>query len=370
MMQAIEEFETHKPKEAIPALLDIATGKTTDQLGRRAYAIMALAAIGDPATVQHLTALDAPPELDTVICDALGDIGAPAALPFLQEKVWRSQHLAPRASGMLAQAKIGHPQAIKRLVLEAKDELVNTMYVDYEDNPGGSSGKLGLILLGGAMGIGQALRAAARTASFMGNPELPLQIAAEMPGLVRQMWLFRVRLMALRALAFVCGTGQLSAYRSQAKSSIQQLMIALPLLQLMAPEGGWVNCLAESTRSRHAPERILAYEGYIQLAVKYEDPIYIKWGRAGLYDGKNYVSTAVAASVIYNNVQALVPEALDMARTSSTNKRISLIPPVVELAKSGDPQGLATLKVLMQDRKSAVRNIANAIWKNATGSPH
>lgn len=368
MMCAVEEFQTHKPKEAIPALLEIVAGKTTDQVERRGYAIMALAAIGDPATVQHLTTLETPSALDTLTCDALGDIGDPAALPFLQEKVWQTEQLAPRASGMLAQAKIGHPQAFRNLILEAKDELVNTMYVDYDDNPGGSSGKLGLILLGGAMGIGQALRAAARTASFMGNPELPLQIAAEMPGLVRQMWFFRVRLMTLRALGFVCGTESLISCRSYAKNSIQHLMIALPLLQLMTPEVEWVNCLAESTRSRHAPERILAYDGYVQLATKYEEPIYIKWGRAGLYDGKNYVSTAVAASIIYNNVQTLVPEALDMARTSSTNKRISLIPPVVELARSGDPQGLQTLKDLMQDRKPSVRKIAQEMWKDASGS--
>jgi hypothetical protein len=145
-------------------------------------------------------------------------------------------------------------------------------------------------------------------------------------------------------------------------------MIALPLLQLMAPEVEWVNCLAESTRSRYAPERILAYDGYVQLATKYEEPIYIKWGRKGLQDRKNYVPTAVAASILHHRVQALIPEALNMARTSSTNKRISLIPPVVDLAQSGDSQGLQTLKGLMQDRKPAVRKIAQEMWNNASGS--
>jgi hypothetical protein len=79
------------------------------------------------------------------------------------------------------------------------------------------------------------------------------------------MWQLHLRQNVLTHLVTVCGPDQLLACRPKAKQSIQRLMIAVPMLNLLGPQDEYINDLMASSKSRMMAERLLAYEQFVYL---------------------------------------------------------------------------------------------------------
>jgi hypothetical protein len=173
------------------------------------------------------------------------------------------------------------------------------------------------------------------------------------------MWLLHLRVAVLTHLAEECGRDAFEACWSQAKKSIQRLMVALPLLATLPAEREWLNALADSARAKFMHERILAFERLVNLAGEKGDEVFHKWVLVGLRDRDSKVQAVVATSIIYQGVESLIPQALTLIdpKSSSPNTRISMIPAILYLAQVGDSRGEAALQQLLNDPKKQVREV-------------
>ncbi len=362
---AFETIVRRKPAEAVPGLLAIAKGKRVKDDERKVIAILALSEIGGPDAVRGLMNLKWTDEIeDVAICYALGTIGDPGAINFLAKQTVNG-FFSAKAYAMVALALIGHPAAIQPLVLESKREFANAAYFDTAENLLQGSSSFWISMAGAVLEAHQLSTWSARNASLMTDPDIPLDVVMKSPGNVRRMWSFHLRLAVLTGLLLENGPDALTACQPKAKATIQQLMIALPMLTLFPPEERWIAALEKSTRARQPSERLLAYEGYIRLSKTSTETRILQGVERGLKDKDKNNRTAVAASIIYQRAEKFYPHAFAFARHRAANIRGSMIWPIIWLAASGHNEARQIMQQYRTDKHHLIRETAIKLWQEA-----
>jgi HEAT repeat protein/RNA polymerase subunit RPABC4/transcription elongation factor Spt4 len=366
-------LRTARPKSAVPALMRIAQGAVTKDPDRMYAAIEAIGHIADPSAIQGLVEIKKPPELGIHISWALGQIGHPAGLAylfniinnelsipftlFIDTQTQNTIKLQALAHAMVAVGEIGRPEAVTPLVMSALKDSVSSFY---SDDTSGDSSNLLIFVAETAMKNHAANKATAMASYLMVDPTAPLWVIINYPGEVRRMWMLQLRRKVLGVLLKKCGPESLVACLPQARAEVQRLLLALAMLDSGASEQVWWETLSSATRSAIKSHRILAYDGYISRSAVIDHPDLHKWGKLGLEDRDSTVRSACAASVLFHNVKPLIPLALNFARSSSVNERISILAPLKVQAIRGDQRAVDTLSGMRsQDPDKRVREMAS-----------
>jgi len=382
-LEAVERFRASKPREAVPELLKLSGGLTSDPEQRMA-AIMALGAIGDASAVSGLLHLKwVTGSLDTAVCCALAQIGNVAAVPYWKDKLTIQPDFAMRAFAAAGLGRSGQPEAISILVerlpqvggalTDAARLLDGNLHGDVKAGPfllrATGSGTATWMHRGvffsrvasAAIGAAMARKTLLKNSCALVDWHLDLSAVMSAPADIGKMWLFHLWLSVLSHLAAQCGIDVLLDSRAKCKSSAQKLIVEIAALRTRPDGANALAALEHSLQAKDYCERILAYEGWIMLA-RAGQPAAIQRVSAGLKDSDTRVRTAVGSAIVLDAMDELLPDALALAQDASTDVRASMLLPIARLASLGHEGALSAIEQLaQQDADKEVREMAITI---------
>jgi hypothetical protein len=306
-----------------------------------------------------------PPELVNTVVYGLGIIGHPSALPYLFDilkngvrinlfagtdmttEEFSVYSLICRKTALISLALIDNEEVIKSLIMSV--EMDGTDFEDLESNA--SLGMIGLIKMGVETSQWQKKRICSST--LLVDPmALSFSLAVAMKGDVARFWFFHQIINILKVLSSKFGTQMFIDCLGSTKTTLQRLMVALALLGF--PEIPYEKILFEGKLSVDHNERLLSYYGIAKLAVETKQEIYIKGVEDGLKDFDRIPRLAIAACVLLNNIEPLIPQVLKMIESQKIEDRIALVSPLSTLAIQKNQMAEQKLKEMVQKEQDKI----------------
>lgn len=174
------------------------------------------------------------------------------------------------------------------------------------------------------------------------DPNLDFDEIVNLPGMLKRVWMYRNRIAVIRKIVENCDPDILTRQLPSTKDNLQRLMVALPLLD--HTQYPWQRILAEGTDAIFAEERIISFDGFVQLSLFDDQESSIQYVKKGLIDQTLIVRLAVASSIILNQVERLLPETYNFLLNPSEMVRKAMIRSVLKSASQGSQWSLEVLK--------------------------
>lgn len=353
---AVDALLEHRPKRAIPPLLQLASGKSTKDESRRNTAIWLLGMLGDRSVAQEIIKIkkSSMGSLVYQAITALGDIGDPIAISELLSDQ-QSQDIVEKSLALQALAKIGDPSVVEKIVMGVGTDL----FIDKtSDGLHIGEGWLGSVvsLVNMASNASAYKHNTVRYMPLVVTQDITLDMIVEMdmPADIKKAWMYKLRMWVIANICNYSNSFPLLAQAwPRANNRTKRLLIALPGMVLdEQKKSEWMKYVVDAAQNGNRIEKVIAYDAFARLGE-------YNLAAPGLRDNDPSVAIATAASALSFFAEPLFPAALSLASSSSVDVRCGLTPSVMALAVLYDePRAIQVSKALLGDPSNDVREVA------------